>query len=82
MSADVTFGGWLIERLQWLNLLAIVPWLSGKSSALELEGYQFNSHPCHCVATLDKLTACHCFTPRIRSPKNDNWRVIKINKLS
>ena len=26
----------------------------------------FNYHPCHCVATLDKLIAWHCFTPPIR----------------
>ena len=38
----------------------------------------FNYHPCHCVATLDKLLAGHCFTPLIRSLKNDNWRLIKI----
>ena len=26
-----------------------------------------------------KLLACHCLTPLIRSLRNDNWRVIKIN---
>ena len=31
-------------------------------------------HQCHCEATLDKLLVRHCFTPRIRTLKNDNWR--------
>ena len=34
-------------------------------------------HPSHCVATLDKLLASHCFTPPIRSQKNDSWLKIQ-----
>ena len=36
---------------------------------MKLEGCGFNCHPCNCVAALDKLLVCHCFTPLIRSQK-------------
>ena len=49
-----------IKHIVWRMLYERAPWLSGKGSALWLEGCGLQSHLCHCLATLDNFLACRC----------------------